>query len=129
MFLAYFRDNNQNIITGVTFPVAGIDRLDEGAESVKVVQFANSCNFILDAVLDPVPTPISVNQHPVLNHMCLISGHRTSLNPSTFDHANSIQVTSILNVRSALIADAIGLSITLSLALPELLNPLCSLLS
>ena len=26
----------------------GIDRLDEGAESVKVVQFADSCDFILD---------------------------------------------------------------------------------
>ena len=33
----------------MTFPVAGIDRLDEGAESVEVVQFADSCNFILDA--------------------------------------------------------------------------------
>ena len=32
----------------VTFPVAGIDRLDEGAESVEVVRFANSCNFIFD---------------------------------------------------------------------------------
>ena len=34
---------------GVTFPIAGIDGLDEGAESVEVVQFANSCDFILDA--------------------------------------------------------------------------------
>ena len=34
---------------GVTFPVAGTDRLDKGAESVEVVQFADSCNFILDA--------------------------------------------------------------------------------
>ena len=33
----------------MAFPVAGIDRLDEGAESVKVVRFANSCDFILDA--------------------------------------------------------------------------------
>ena len=31
------------------FPVAGIDRLDEGAESVKVVRFADSCNFVFDA--------------------------------------------------------------------------------
>ena len=27
----------------------GVDRLDEGVELVEVVQFANSCNFILDA--------------------------------------------------------------------------------
>ena len=33
---------------GVTFPVASIDRLDEGAESVEVVQFADSCDFVLD---------------------------------------------------------------------------------
>ena len=30
------------------FPVAGINRLDEGVESVKVVQFADSCNFVFD---------------------------------------------------------------------------------
>ena len=29
--------------------VAGIDGLDEDTESVEVVQFADSCNFILDA--------------------------------------------------------------------------------
>ena len=33
----------------VTFPVAGIDGLDKGAEPVEVVRFANSCNFVLDA--------------------------------------------------------------------------------
>ena len=33
----------------MAFPVAGIDRLDEGVESVEVVRFANSCDFILDA--------------------------------------------------------------------------------
>ena len=33
----------------MAFPVAGIDRLDEGAELVEVVQFADSCDFILDA--------------------------------------------------------------------------------
>ena len=33
---------------GVMFPVAGIDGLDEGAESVKVVQLADSCNFVLN---------------------------------------------------------------------------------
>ena len=33
----------------VTFPLAGINRLDEGAESVEVVRFTNSCDFILDA--------------------------------------------------------------------------------
>ena len=27
----------------------GVDRLDKGAESVEVVRFADSCNFILDA--------------------------------------------------------------------------------
>ena len=32
----------------VMFPVAGIDRLDEGTEPVEVVQFANSCNFVFD---------------------------------------------------------------------------------
>ena len=31
------------------FPVAGIDGLDEGAEPVEVVRFANSCDFVLDA--------------------------------------------------------------------------------
>ena len=80
-------------------------------------------------VLDPVPFPISNNQHPALDHTRLISGHRTSLNSPTFDHANSIQATSIINAHSALIADAIGLSITLSLTLPELVNPLRPLLS
>ena len=30
------------------FPLAGINGLDEGMESVKVVHFADSCNFILD---------------------------------------------------------------------------------
>ena len=34
---------------GVTFPVAGINRLDKGAESVEVVWFAESCDFIFDA--------------------------------------------------------------------------------
>ena len=34
---------------GVAFPVVDIDRLDEGAESVEVVWFTDSCNFILDA--------------------------------------------------------------------------------
>ena len=33
----------------MVFPVAGVDRLDEGAESVEVVRFADSCDFILDA--------------------------------------------------------------------------------
>ena len=33
---------------GVTFPVMGVDGLDEGAESVEVVRFADSGNFILD---------------------------------------------------------------------------------
>ena len=33
----------------MTFPVAGVDGLDEGAESVEVVLFADSCDFILDA--------------------------------------------------------------------------------
>ena len=33
----------------MAFPVAGIDRLDKGVESVEVVQFADSCDFILDA--------------------------------------------------------------------------------
>ena len=32
----------------VMFPLAGIDGLDEGVESVEVVQFANSCNFNLE---------------------------------------------------------------------------------
>ena len=80
-------------------------------------------------MLDPVPISISNNQHPALDRMRLISGHQTLLYPLTFDHANSIQATSIINMHSALIANAIGLSITLSLALPELINPLCSLLS
>ena len=78
-------------------------------------------------LLDPVPLPISDNQYPALDRMRLVSGHRTSLNSPTFDHANSIQATSIINMRSALIANAIGLRITLPLALPELVNPLCSL--
>ena len=34
---------------GVTFPVTGIDGLDEGAESVEVVQFTDSGDFVLDA--------------------------------------------------------------------------------
>ena len=34
---------------GVTFLVAGIDRLDEGAEPIEVVWFANSCDFVFDA--------------------------------------------------------------------------------
>ena len=33
----------------VTFPIAGIDGLDEGMELVEVVQFANSFDFVLDA--------------------------------------------------------------------------------
>ena len=33
----------------MTFPVVGINGLDKGAELVEVVQFADSCNFILDA--------------------------------------------------------------------------------
>ena len=33
----------------MTFPVTGVDGLDEGAESVEVVRFANSGDFILDA--------------------------------------------------------------------------------
>ena len=33
----------------MAFPVEGIDRLDEGAELVEIVQFADSCDFILDA--------------------------------------------------------------------------------
>ena len=33
---------------GVTFPVVGINRLDQGVESVEVVQFADSCNFVFD---------------------------------------------------------------------------------
>ena len=33
----------------MTFPVVGVDRLDEGAESVEVVWFANSCDFVFDA--------------------------------------------------------------------------------
>ena len=66
------------------------------------------CLEVLEAVgcsdvLDPVPLPISDNQHPALDHMCLVSGHWTSLNSLTFDHANSIQATSIINTRSALI--------------------------
>ena len=81
------------------------------------------------SMLDPVPIPISDNRHPALNCMHLVSGHRTLLNPPTFDHANSVQVTSTINMCSALITDAIGLSITLSLTLPELVNPLHSLLS
>ena len=80
-------------------------------------------------MLDPVTILISDNQHPALDRLRLVSGHRTLLNPPTFNHANSIQVTSIINTRLALIADAIGLSIPLSLVLPELINPLCSLLS
>ena len=80
-------------------------------------------------LLDPIPIPISDNQHPALDRTRLISSHRASLNPPTFNHANSIQVTSIINACSALIADAIRLTITLSLALPELVNPLHSLLS
>ena len=32
----------------VMFPVAGLDGLDKGAESVEVVWFADSCDFILD---------------------------------------------------------------------------------
>ena len=80
-------------------------------------------------LLDPVPILISDNRHPALDRLCLVSGHRTSLNPPTFDHTNSIQATLIINTHLALIANAIGLSITLSLALPELVNPLRSLLS
>ena len=34
---------------GVVLPIAGINGLDKGMELVEVVQFANSCNFILDA--------------------------------------------------------------------------------
>ena len=30
------------------FPIVGINGLEKGAESVEVVWFANSCNFILD---------------------------------------------------------------------------------
>ena len=33
---------------GVTFPVTGVDVLDEGTESVDVVWFAGSCNLVLD---------------------------------------------------------------------------------
>ena len=88
-----------------------------------------SQKWVSEVMLDPVPNLISDNQHPALDCTRLISGYRTSLNPLTFDHANSIQATSIINMHSALIADAIGLSITLSLTLPELVNPLCSLLS
>ena len=33
----------------VMFLIVGINGLDKGAELVEVVQFANSCNFILDA--------------------------------------------------------------------------------
>ena len=33
----------------VTFPVVDIDGLDKGAELVEVVQFSDSCDFILDA--------------------------------------------------------------------------------
>ena len=32
----------------VTFPIAGIDGLDKGAEPGEVVQFADSCNFVFD---------------------------------------------------------------------------------
>ena len=32
----------------MTFPIAGINGLDEGMQSVEVVRFTNSCNFILD---------------------------------------------------------------------------------
>ena len=34
---------------GVTFPVVAINGLVEGAELVEVVQFTDSCDFILDA--------------------------------------------------------------------------------
>ena len=34
---------------GVTFPVVGIDRLDGGGVLVEIVEFADSCNLILDA--------------------------------------------------------------------------------
>ena len=33
---------------GVTFPVAGVDGLDKAVEPVEVVQFAESCYFVLD---------------------------------------------------------------------------------
>ena len=32
----------------VTFPVAGVDGLDESVELVEVVQFVDSCDFVLD---------------------------------------------------------------------------------
>ena len=34
---------------GVMFPVTGVDGLDEGAESVEVVRFTYSGDFVLDA--------------------------------------------------------------------------------
>ena len=83
--------------------------------------------LILHPLLDPVPLPISDNQYPALDCTHLVSSHLTSLNSPMFDHANSIQATSIINARSALIADAIGLRITIPLTLPELINPLHSL--
>ena len=69
-------------------------------------------------LLDPIPLPISDNQYPALDRTRLVSSHRTSLNSPTFDHANSIQATLIINTHSALIADAIGLSITCILLNP-----------
>ena len=71
-------------------------------------------------LLDPVPIPISDNQHPALDHMHLVPSHRNLLNPLTFNHANSIQATLIINTCLALIANAIRLSITLSLVLLNL---------
>ena len=81
----------------------------------------------LFAIVRSRPTPDLQYQYPALDCTHLVSGHQTSLNSLTFDHANSIQATSIINTHSALIADAIGLHITLPLTLPELVNPLRSL--
>ena len=43
---------------GVTFPVVGVDGLDEGAELVEVVWFADSCDFILDAARKSIVEPM-----------------------------------------------------------------------
>ena len=81
------------------------------------------------AVKTPSHSRSPITKYPALDRTRLVPvigprlTHRPSITSTLFN------LTSIINMRSALIADAIGLRITLSPALPELVNPLRSLLS